>query len=190
MVPIYNHAVIHVAIAARSVSCFIFKVAFNSFQDTQRSKSHLRGSVGTRSHPAIQPDREFSPSLPTFQSSGSYKYPGKHVSYVLIRFTCCVPKYQLPPTVAASGQSEHESVPLGRSRPVENYNAKNLSAKCQSDSQNSSFAPHFIFWRQLSVIRIPSRRRGVNACFLRLPASKELYTKGTRPCTLQSEHGR
>lgn len=173
------------------------RLPLTHFKTRSEEKSHLWGSVGMRSHPAIRPHREFSPFLPTFQSNGSYKYPGKHVSYVLIRFTCCVPKYQLPPTVAASGQSEHRSVPLGRTlpganRPVENYNAKNLSVKCQSDSQNSYFAPHFIFWGQLSVIR--SRHAagggGLNACFLRLPASKEPYAKGTRPCTLQSEHGR
>lgn len=163
---------------------------------TRSEANHIYGAVWA-CVTILQYNRTVSsaPFLPTFQSNGSYKYPGKHVSYVLIRFTCCVPKYQLPPTVAASGQSEHGSVPLGRtlagaSRPVENYNAKNLSEKCQSDSQNSSFAPHFIFWRQLSVIRSRHAAGGVNACFLRLPASKELYTKGTRPCTLQSEHGR
>lgn len=40
------------------------------------------------------------------QDGGGYKYQSKHVTCGLIRFTSCVPKYQLPPTVAASGRSQ------------------------------------------------------------------------------------
>lgn len=50
--------------------------------------------------------------FPTFQSNGSYKYPSKHVNYVLIRFIWCVLKYQLPPTATTSGQSQQESAQL------------------------------------------------------------------------------
>lgn len=46
--------------------------------------------------------------FPTSQSNGSYKYPSKHVNYLLIRFMCCVLKYQLPPTATTGGQSQYE----------------------------------------------------------------------------------
>lgn len=96
--------------------------------------------------------------FPTFQSNRSYKYTSKHVNYVLIRFMCCVLKYQLPPTATTSSQSLQERELLVDAtscgdRPLANEHAEKLSAKCQSDSQTSFVSPYFLFLRQRSVIR-------------------------------------